>query len=186
MTTPDPGDDLGPDLGSVLVVGGTGMLRETTCAIAERASALTLIARSPEALAADLSATCPTTPMALDLTAEDAVARIAQTEGGFDTAILWLHDDAVSLSRPLENLLRPEGRLLRVMGSLAMDPAVRATRAPDPRPDITRQLVILGWHPDAAAPEGQRWLSHAEINAGVLAALNAPVLEALIIGGSGG
>ncbi|PVH28145.1 hypothetical protein [Pararhodobacter oceanensis] len=186
MTTGRAAPEAAADLGSVLVVGGTGMLRATTCAIAHRATALTLIARSPEALAADLSATCPTTPIALDLTAEGAVARIAQIKGGFDTAVIWLHDDAVSLSRPLEDLLRPSARLLRVMGSLAMDPAVRATRAPDPRQDITRQLVILGWHPDAAAPDGQRWLSHAEINAGVLAALNAPALEALIIGGSGG
>ncbi|WP_417587278.1 hypothetical protein [Pararhodobacter oceanensis] len=182
MTTGRAAPEAAADLGSVLVVGGTGMLRDATCAIAKRASALTLIARRPEALATELSATA----IALDLTAPEAAEKIAQINGGFDTAVIWQHDDTAALSRPLEDLLRPKGRLIRVMGSMAMDPEVRATRAPDPRPDITRQLVILGWHPDAAAPDGQRWLSHAEINAGVLAALNAPALEALIIGGSGG
>lgn len=170
------------DLGAVLVVGGTGMLAAATRALAAQATSLTLIARAPDALARELSA--PT--VALDWSAPGATDRIAALEGRFDTALVWLHDEAAALSRPIEDALRPGGRLVRVMGSLAMDPAIRDARAPDPRADIARQLVILGWHHDPAAPGGQRWLSHAEICAGVLAAVRAPTLEALIIGGSGG
>ncbi len=169
-------------LGAVLVVGGTGMLADATRALAPLADSLTLMARNPDALASELSATGIT----MDWSAPDASAQLSALAAKFDTALVWIHDDAAPLSRAIEDALRPGGRLIRVMGSQAMDPAVRDARAPNPRGDISRQLVILGWHHDVAAPEGQRWLSHSEICAGVLAAAHAPALEALIIGVAGG
>ena len=67
-----------------------------------------------------------------------------------------------------------------------MDPEVRRTRAPNSRSDVEQQAVILGFHRDEEAEDGKRWLSHAEISAGVIAAAREPALEAIIIGGAGG
>jgi hypothetical protein len=168
--------------GQVLVVGGTGMLAGATRGVAARAAGLTLVARNPGLLAGALSARA----VAMDWAAPGARAAVAAIGGGFHLAILWLHDEAVHLARPFEDLVVPGGRVIRVLGSRAVDPAVRAAREPDPRPGVHRQAVILGWHPDPAAPDGQRWLSDGEISAGVLAAVADPALEALIVGGAGG
>lgn len=165
-----------------LVVGGTGMLEAATRHVAAHWAEVTLVARDPFALAEALGAT----PCALDWAAPEAGERIAALGEGFDLALIWLHEEASGVSRAFEDRLRPGGRLVRVMGSAAMDPAVRDRRAPDPRADIHRQLVITGWHPDATQPEGRRWLTHAEISGGVIAALRDPALEAMVIGGSGG
>jgi len=169
-------------LGHVLVVGGTGMLAGATRKIAEGADALTLVSRQPGVLAGEIGATA----VQLDWSDPDAVTRLSLIPPRFDLAVVWLHDDAVGLARPFEDLLVPGGRIIRVLGSRAMDPVVRAARTPQPRPGLRRQDVILGWHPDPAAANGQRWLTDAEISAGVMAALDHPALTALIVGGAGG
>lgn len=150
--------------------------------IARQARQLTLVARAPEALARELGAEA----VALDWKQPNAPERIAALSARFDLAVLWLHDDASRLARLFENQLLPGGRLVRVHGSRSADPSVRAAREPDPRPGLRRQVVILGWHPDANAPDGQRWLSDAEISAGVISAICHPVLEALTVGGASG
>jgi hypothetical protein len=169
-------------LGSVLIVGGTGMLAGATRVLAAQAARSVLVARNPAALAAEVGAE----GAALDWTAADAAARIARLPGAFDLGILWLHDGAVALARVFEDRLAPGARVIRVHGARSMRPAVRAARDPDPRPGLRRQVVILGWHPDPGAPEGQRWLTDAEVCAGVLAAVAHPALAALIVGGAGG
>lgn len=158
------------------------MLAGLTRALAVRSRGLVLVARNPAALATEIGAA----PVALDWAVPQAGEQIAELPGGFDLAVLWLHDAAAGLARAFEDRLAPGGRLIRVHGSLSMDPVVRAAREPDPRPGLHRQVVILGWHPDPRAEDGQRWLTHPEICAGVLAAVDAPVLEAIILGGSGG
>jgi NADPH:quinone reductase-like Zn-dependent oxidoreductase len=169
-------------LGRVLVVGGTGMLAGATVALAARAEALTLVARRPEPLAARTGADA----VALDWAQPDAAARIAAVPGGHALGVIWLHDEACGQARAFEDRLAPGARLIRVHGSRSTDPAVRALREPDPRAGLRRQVVILGWHHDPQAPDGQRWLTDAEISAGVLAAVDHPALEALIVGGAGG
>lgn len=158
------------------------MLAGATRALRAHARELVLVARDPVSLSAEIGAV----PFALDWAAPEARQRIAELPAGFDLAVLWLHDAAAGLARAFEDRLAPGGRLIRVHGSLSMDPVVRAEREPDPRPGLHRQVVILGWHPDPVAEDGQRWLTHPEICAGVLAAVDAPVLEAIILGGSGG
>ena len=170
------------DLGAVLLVGGTGMLADASRWIAGQARHVTLVARAPEALAQELGAEA----VALDWKQLDATERISALSARFDLAVLWLHDDSCSLARPFENQLLPGGRLVRVHGAQSADPAVRAAREPDPRPGLRRQVVILGWHPEVSAPDGQRWLSDAEISAGVIAAICHPALEALTVGGASG
>lgn len=163
----------------ILIVGGTGMLAGATRVLAAGAPRTVLVARRPEALAAEVGAE----GVALDWAATDAADRISAIPGGFDLGVIWLHEGACHLTRAFEDRLAPDARVIRVHGSQSMDPSVRAARDPAPRPDLRRQVVILGWH---HAPGGRRWLSDAEISAGVLAAHDHPALEALIVGGAGG
>ncbi|QBY01547.1 hypothetical protein E2K80_13110 [Rhodophyticola sp. CCM32] len=163
-----------------LVVGGTGMLAQASEWIAAQCQNLTLVARHPDALAAKLGAT----PLQLDWADPDAADRIAALPSDFDLVLTWVHDAAAGLVRPCEDRLKPGGRSIRVHGSLSADLQTRAARDPNPRPDIARQVVILGWHPEPGG--GKRWLSNDEISAGVIAAIREPVFEALTIGGASG
>jgi hypothetical protein len=171
------------DLGDVLIVGGTGMLAGLTRRVAMRSRSLTLIARRPDALAVELGAR----PVSLDwtdaLSAQRALEALRNT---FDLVISWLHDDAVLLARWCEEAARSHGRSVRIHGSLSIDPAVRARRDPDPRPGIARQTVILGWFADPSAEDGQRWLTDAEICAGVWQAVDDPSKRLTVIGSMNG
>jgi hypothetical protein len=159
------------------------MLSGATRWIARHSDSLTLAARAPEALARDLGAGA----LAVDWADPDAAhTALAPHRGRHDVAVLWLHDDGVALARAFEDTVRVGGRVVRVHGSASANPAILRQRDPDPRTDVARQLVILGFHPDADAPDGRRWLSDAEISGGVIAALRDPALTALTVGGASG
>ena len=169
--------------GRVFVMGGTGKLEGATTWLAAQADALTLAARRPALLADKLGAA----PLEIDWQEEEIAKNVLASEfGKFDLAVIWLHDSAIALSRSCEDVVRTGGRVIRVHGSLSVDPEVRRSRAPNSRRDVEQQAVILGFHRDARAEDGKRWLSHAEISAGVIAAAREPALEAIIIGGAGG
>jgi hypothetical protein len=167
------------DLGDVLIVGGTGMLAGLTRRVAVQSRSLTLIARRPDALAAELGAS----PVSLDWTeASSAQQALEALRNKFDLVISWLHDDAVYLARSCEDAARSQGRSVRIHGSLSIDPAVRERRDPDPRPGIVRQTVILGWFADPSAEDGQRWLTDAEICEGVWQAVDDSSKVVSVIG----
>ena len=166
---------MGGTLGHVFIIGGTGMLAEASRWISERAISLTLAARNPEPLAKMLGAI----PLQLDWSNRTT----ALPDMAFDIAITWLHDDGIWLTRPAENLLQVGGRSIRIHGSNSFDPAMRALRDPDPRKDVKRQTVILGW---IDAEENKRWLTNGEICDGVITAINAPDREIVIVGNADG
>ncbi|MEO0999770.1 MAG: hypothetical protein AAFW69_04045, partial [Pseudomonadota bacterium] len=147
------------------------MLAEATRAIAARAARTTLLARRPETLAAETGAAY----QRIDWADPGAAAALDALPPA-DLLLSWLHDDAVHLARPLEDRCRPGARVIRVHGAASRDPATRAARDPDPRPDLRRQTVILGW---AAGP---RWLSDAEISAAAVEALVNPDKETVVAG----
>lgn len=170
-------------LGSVFVLGGTGMLASATRWIGNNSSHLTLAARAPEALAKELGADALTVDWSDSETTLDA---LGPHFGRHDVAVIWLHDAGVTLARAFEDTVRAGGRVIRVHGAASADPSVRRRRDPDPRGDVSRQVVILGFHPDDAARDGRRWLTDAEISGGVIAALRDSALSALTVGGASG
>lgn len=170
-------------LGSVFVLGGTGMLAPATRWIAGHSTRLTLAARAPQALAREVGADAVQVDWTDPVGTRDSLSRHI---GHYDVAVLWLHDDGVPLARAFEDTVRTGGRVIRVHGSASADPKVLRRRDPDPRSDVTRQIVILGYHPDDGAPDGRRWLSDAEISGGVVAALRDSALVALTVGGASG
>lgn len=160
-----------------LFVGGTGMLEAAARHAAELSRRLTLGARRPESLAKALGV------MALPLDWHDrsaTVAALATLDGPApDLLISWLHDDGVWLAAGLEGLLPTAARTIRVHGSDSRDPARRAERDPNPRADLRRQTVILGW---VNEPEGRRWLTDAEISSAVIRAIDRPGENTVIAG----
>ncbi len=166
-------------LGDVLLVGGTGMLSGLARTLAPLAASLTIASRNPQRLAEELGISS----MRVDWAAP-ALARADLSGKGvrYDLVISWLHDNAVSFARDCENLLRADGRSVRIHGSLSVDPAIRARRDPDPRPGVHRQTIVLGWFADPTADDGKRWLTDEEVCAGTLQAVLNPSAVLHIIG----
>jgi hypothetical protein len=163
----------------VLVIGGTGMLAPATRWLAGRAGRVTLAARRPAPLAAEVGAAA----LPLDWADRDgALAALASVGPAPDLLVSWLHDDAVWLAAPAEALLPVGARSIRVHGSRSADPEVRRRRDPDPRADVRRQTVILGWVPDPAGEDGRRWLDDDEISGGVIAAVERPDDATVVVG----
>ena len=167
---------MGAEFGQVLLAGGTGMLSGAAKWLAPRCESLTLVARRPQRLADELGAIA----LPLDWSVPDADTRLP--DGGFDMVISWLHRDGIWLARPLEDLLVSGGRSIRIHGSASINREIRAQTDPDPRADVKRQTVVLGWHETGS---GKRWLSNEEISKGVISAIRQPEKETLVVGNTG-
>jgi hypothetical protein len=165
----------GNRLGRALIVGGTGMLAAASGYVAARSAHTTLVSRAPSKTAELLG----TDAVALDWADRDAALATVAALPEADFLLSWLHDGGTWLARPLEDRLISGGRSIRVHGSNSRDPAVRARRDPDPRRDVRRQTVILGW---VAEPGGVRWLAHDEICAAVIRAIETPAEETVVAG----
>ena len=158
-----------------IAIGATGMLAEAAMSLAETYD-LDLLARNPVSLAEKIGAN----PIPVDWHDREAADKVlASLDDDFEFGLFWLHDTMTWASARCEAKLRRGGRLVRVHGSASAEPSTLAKREPDPRHDITRQHVILGYHP---AKTRKIWLSHKEICAGTLAAIKHPELKRIEIG----
>jgi hypothetical protein len=174
--------------GHVLVVGGTGMLRPVAMELARRGHATTVIARSREPLA-DMAEESGgfVHPLPLDYreleTLEAELRRAIHERGALTLIVAWIHASAPAAPLAIARVAAHDDSALRyvhVLGSAADDPS-----APDPRRRqafeaigrIEYEEVILGF---VHEPDGSRWLTDAEISAGVLAAIDAPAPRHLV------
>ncbi|MFS8640353.1 MAG: short-chain dehydrogenase [Symbiobacteriaceae bacterium] len=167
-----------------LVVGGTGMLRGASLGLAARGYTVSVVARRQSRLDALVQEAAGLTgnihPIALDYrdttVLETALADARSRFGPVDLAVVWIHSVApaapLAVARQVGSSERP-GRFFHVLGSATADPS-----RPDPRrratfasfPNIRYREVILGFVVDGRR---SRWLTHEEISAGVLAAVDA-------------
>lgn len=167
-----------------LVVGGTGMLRGVVLELAARGFAVSVVARGLsrlEALAREAAAggglVHPVTVDYHDTAALDrALAAACDRWGAIELAVVWIHRTAPAapmvVARWVGGPQRP-GRFFHLLGSAVADPS-----RPDPQrraayealPHLVYREVILGF-----VTEGHRsrWLTHQEIAAGVVAAIDA-------------
>lgn len=173
-----------------LAIGGTGMLREASLALAARSSRLTSVARTAASLARLDDALPGTTPhhqLQLDWSDPDAFidaihAHVVASEPP-DLVLAWIHDDRVALRLAIE--LARGGRPFRffhVIGSAAQHPvrvAQRLLDGFDPPANLEYRQVVLGSH---RTDRGRRWLSDHEISHGVLEAIGGA--QVLIVVGS--
>lgn len=148
---------------SALTLGATGMLRKATLWLAGHSCACHVAARSP---GGDWPANVLPHPVNWreDLS---ALARLAP-----EIALIWHHRDGAAQVRRLEAALAENPCLiLRVEGSASLSPL---------RGPLTQSLgqavlarVVLG-------AKGSRWLTHDEISAGAIEAMERR--EGLIVG----
>ena len=160
-----------------LIIGGTGMLREASFAIRNHYDHMTVAARRPEELATALKA--ESLPIDWRNQPETELKLGKLVPSSLDLLVSWLHDDGLWCITPLESLLRPGGRSIRVHSSAVGDPAHGVKTDPPPRADIMRQDVVLGWIKEK---NGRRWLTNSEISQGVINAFENPAQRSHIVG----
>ena len=164
---------------NALIIGGTGMLAEASAHLAQISNNLTIASRNPHALAVKLKAN----PLELDWEnlseANVRLDKILPCDLIVSWVREWVQEEGLGLITPLEALLKPGGRSIRVHGCESADPKVREKVNAGSRTDINRQTVILGW---INQPEGARWLTHSEISQGVIHTINSPQLKNFVVG----
>jgi len=147
---------------------------EFRISVIERSKNTTLIARNLDRL--EQTATTPNKTKLLSLDYQDSINLKKQLQtaskqnGKFDLAIIWIHGNAPQAPYIAAEFVK--GDYYHVLSSSHADPS----KDNSPRlakfagfADINYHEVILGFMTDAGY---SRWLSHAEISAGVLAAIS--------------
>jgi hypothetical protein len=163
-----------------LIVGGTGMLAGVTQHLAAQGSVVSLLARHPERVSGP-----GIRPVAVDYNDLPQLRASLQAAiaaaGPVSLAVLWLSNANPGVLEAITTAVASPGvpfRLIVVRGSRAADPG----RAPTPAlaavpPHCRYAEVILGWVIEAW---GSRWLTHAEIAAGVIDAIETERAESVV------
>lgn len=156
------------------------MLREATILLAQRSRLLTAVSHSRSALR-ELGQALSGTPCERHLLALDwdrgaqffaSLKRQVETTEAPDLVVAWLHDPGMGPATA-NAISLPDSRcaFFQVLGSDAADPALGPNTlhtALEPRGELSYHQVILGFR---KTESGSRWLTHAEISAGVLEAI---------------
>ena len=175
--------------GHILIVGGTGMLKKTSIALAGMCKTLTSVARTRESLAVLNEALAGTglvhhmlmldwtTPATFLASLSDHVNRVGEPS----LVLAWIHDQELG-PRIASAVCPSKGRCdyYQVRGSAAGDPV--APIVPNKKPATLQtgmcfHEIILGFHIDA---KGSRWLHDHEICAGVTAAIQRGDQRAIV------
>ncbi|MEX2219772.1 MAG: hypothetical protein WD749_13545 [Phycisphaerales bacterium] len=171
-----------------LVVGGTGMLRGLCLALAERGHTVTVIARrhAPLASLARAAASLPgrIAPAPADYTDDAALASAIRSatiaRGQVSLAIAWVRSAAPGALPLIADLIardRDPPRLFHICGSAVADPSRTPDRGLALLPGVRYRRVILGF---VVGPPGARWLTDAEICAGVVRAVDGDASESVV------
>jgi hypothetical protein len=166
-----------------LVIGGTGMLRRASVAIARNFSTFTAVARtraSLDALARDIGSPTDRQQFYIDLDWDDqdkflaALSRHVSQHGGPSLVVAWLHN--ASLGPRLANALSKHSstcEFFQVLGSAGRGPSSEAPRLKsqiEHRCGLAYYQVVLGFRREGPL---SRWLTNDEISDGVLDAIAA-------------
>lgn len=171
-----------------LVVGGTGMLRKVSLELATRGYTTSVIARSRGPLEELVAKTGGrVNPIALDYGDTDhlilQLEKAIGSHGPIELVVAWIHSDAPEAPLAVARTAAMGGHGVHyfdVVGSAADDPS-----GPDPaRRDgfaavsgLVYHEIILGFILERGA---SRWLTHDEIAAGVLAAIDSGAPRSIV------
>ncbi|WP_258109563.1 short-chain dehydrogenase [Alicyclobacillus sp. SP_1] len=161
----------------VLVVGGTGMLKEVSLWLANQGHEVSVIARihSPrwKSLLYDaLSAAARIHPVGTNYLNSNDLERCIQQairlRGPIELAVFWIHSDAPDafqvIADEIDRNTKVPWRLFHVRGSTAhIEP-----NPPALPPNCGYREVVLGF---ICEDGGSRWLTHREICTGVIEAI---------------
>lgn len=159
----------------VLVVGGTGMLKEVCLWLVDQGYIVSVIGRAQKRLddvVNEASDSSSVIPISVDYRNEERflkeIIEIQQKRGPITLALSWIHSDALNtlhiLVEQLSNLSINPWRLFHVKGSeahLSIDPI------PVPEGCLYRQIQLGFILSDSCS----RWLTNKEIAAGIIKAI---------------
>lgn len=171
----------------VLVVGGTGMLRRVSMKLASRGHTTSVVARTKADLDQMAAANPLVVPVPVDYAdgaaLQTAVRETIDAHGPFALVVAWIHDSAPDAPLQIAELAAADAKWLRyvhVLSSTADDPSVQqpGRRAAFEHIDGLRyEEVILGF---VVEGDASRWLTDAEISAGVLGAIDRPAPRTIV------
>jgi hypothetical protein len=164
----------------ILVVGGTGMLSGLVAALAGDGERLSLLSRRASSFGRP-----GVTGYDVDYHDETAFSAVLDAAGPVDLAVAWFHTLKIAAPRRLaERVGSPAGpgRLFQVLGSAAGDPSrpdrlALAAETAFGIPDCRLRQVVLGFEVEGGH---SRWLTDAEISAGVLAAVRSDAVLSVV------
>jgi NAD(P)-dependent dehydrogenase (short-subunit alcohol dehydrogenase family) len=157
---------------SVLVLGGTGMLRPAVHALLRDGVRVVVVARRPDHAIPEDRLPGDLVPVRADWRDPGAFVDAIVNEAGprpFAQAILWIHaPHREALISELDRVIDVAATVVRVWGSSTADPRDVLAREGPILPGRSVRDVLLGY----AVTEGcARWLHDEEISAGALRAL---------------
>ena len=166
------------------VIGGTGMLRQVSLTLAKRGYNVSVLARNPKRLsamkeaAAGFSGKIETFSLdyrdgeALRKSLQDAVKQF----GPIELVVAWIHGIAPQapqiVGKYVSTRQNQTCRFFHVLGSASSDPSRSDNQRRAQFEGLDHLLyreVVLGF---VKAKEYSRWLTHEEISAGVLEAID--------------
>lgn len=164
----------------ILVVGGSGMLKEACLTLAQNGHIVSVIGRSMNKLE-ELKHIEPSIHIfnliSLDYTDSELLkSKLAQTIkewGPIECAICWIHSTAPQAPYIVAEHLKKDSPFFHLFGSAFADPSK------DPQAVIQSfSIYPIQYHPIVLGfileENTSRWLTHKEISQGVLKAFNAP------------
>jgi hypothetical protein len=133
---------------------------------------VTVVARDERKLARATAGEPRLHPLSVDYEDLDALAAALEeataSRGSIVLAVCWIRSWAPDSLRAAAAPVAPGGRLVHVIGSQRSDASAAATAEVERRGDLLYRQVQLG---AVASGDGRRWLTDAEISAGVYDAL---------------
>ncbi|GAA0451603.1 short-chain dehydrogenase [Alkalibacillus silvisoli] len=168
----------------VLVIGGTGMLYETSLWLSEQAECVSVIGRTKYKMDKLTCESSNINPIIVDYKNEKQldkqVKKAVKEKGTIDVVVAWIH--RVPRKDPLSviiNLMMEDDTgkwdLFHVVGSRSNLSDIKE-RINTPNQCIYHQ-VQLGFKLDE---EGSRWLTHSEISNGVIEAITLKQYEYIV------
>jgi NAD(P)-dependent dehydrogenase (short-subunit alcohol dehydrogenase family) len=154
-----------------LVAGGSGMLAGLCRSFLQRGDDVSVLARDEtriRAIAPGIE------PVICDYNDIDALRTTLAAHPLPDLVIAWIHGRLPQVRRALASTIRPGGRFIQVLGSAHGDPShperlAEMAKHAEGLP-IAYQAIVLGF----VVENGRsRWLTNAEISAGVFASVES-------------
>lgn len=170
-----------------LVVGGTGMLKGVSLALAQQGHQVSVLARSRLDALVDESngAIEPLQADYCDMNLlNDVLEQSVQQRGRFDLVVVWIHSTAPQAPFEVAKWVgdaQQTGHYFHVLGSSAADPSntnQERLKWQSLASTFVYHEVILGFKVES---NRSRWLTHEEISNGVLEAMEAEQ-ERFIVG----
>lgn len=175
-----------------LIVGGTGMLRGVCERLAQHTGTVSVIARDLSRLKslADSLSSLPgrLNPISVDYRdgamLRSAIERATAEFGPIELVVAWVHSTAPDAPAIIARAAATHSRSLRffhVLGSASADPSQENPSTPAwviGMPNLEYRRVILGFVLES--DDSSRWLTDAEICAGVLEAIQRDDEESIV------